>query len=365
MSNLFVVSTPLQLLTAYIIVTNQLEDDDNMLVYIQRNHEKIYQESFCIRKIFDDTSTWQVLRCEKWLEGVTRLPEFKANIMRMKQMILKNRLKFDKVFLGEDKSFQNQLLVELSGNNHCYRMEDGVWSYYAPDRCWPSKLWHGAKMRVLRFFADLHSDMAYNAGGIGRGKAALADYLYKPQLLERYSPNIIPIERCMVMNTMRKLTGEMQQYQNQSSSQLILFLGSKLVEQGKISVNTEVGILKDIYNICSQQGLTLLYKPHPAEAKDKIELYQKKLPQMKLCEIKEPMEILYYCLNNLKCVLAHSSSGLLFADVFSKEIIQTVALFEIYNSEQKDPILNRLMEKAGVTIPKDITELKDCLCSLG
>jgi hypothetical protein len=363
MSNLFVVSTPLQLLTAYIIATNLFENDDNMLVYIQCNHEKIYQESLCVRKMFDDKSTWQVLRREKWLQGITRLSEFKEKLTQMKQTLFKNRLKFDKVFLGEDKSFENQLLVELSDNDHYYRMEDGVWSYHAPDRRWVSKLWHGVKMDALRHFAGLHSDMLYNAGGIGCGKAALADYLYKPHLLERVSPYAILIERDQVTNTMEKLTGKMQLYHDQPTSQIILFLGSKLVDQGKISVNTEIEILKHIYDICKQQGLTFLYKPHPAEKNDKLEFYQKVLPQMEFCQTREPMEILYYCLRNLKCVLAHSSSGLLFADVFSRDIIYTISLFKLYGNEYNDPILYRLMRNAGVVIPNTFPELRNSLCS--
>jgi hypothetical protein len=216
----------------------------------------------------------------------------------------------------------------------------------------------------LRFLADLHSDMVYNVGGVGHGKAAIADYLYKPHLLERYSPNVIPIERKKVINTMEKLIEKTHQYQDQLPSEMILFLGSRLVEQGKISANAEIEILRHICNICEQQGLTLLYKPHPAEKTSKLELYKKKLTEMEFCLIREPIEILYYCLNNLKCVLAHSSSGLLFADVFSKDVIKTIGLFKLYGCEDSDPVLNRLMEKAGVIIPNNTMELKDYLRAL-
>ncbi len=365
MSNLFVASTPLQLLTAYIIATNLFENDDNMLVYIQCNHEKVYHESLCVRKMFDDILTWQVMRQDRWLHGVTSLSEFIKKLLQMKQTLFKNRVKFDKVFLGEDKSFENQLLVELSGNDHYYRMEDGVWSYYASDRRLLSKLWHGLKMDILRSFSGLHSNMPYNAGGIGRGKAALADYLYKPHLLERFSPNAILIERDQITNTMKKLTEKMQLqlYPDQSTSQVILFLGSKLVDQGKISINTEIEILKYIYSICKQEGLVFLYKPHPAEKIDKLESYQKLLPQIEFCQTREPMEVLYYSLKNLKCVLAHSSSGLLFADVFSHDTICTIGLFKLYGNEYNDPILYRLMGKAGVVIPNTLVELRDSLCS--
>lgn len=364
MSNLFVVRTPLQLLTAYIITANYFQDDDNVLIYIHRNHEKLYQECFYVRKIFNDTLTWQVLRYEKWLEGEKRLSGFKKKIQQMKETLLQYYPKFDKVFLGEDKTFENQLLVELSGNDHYYRMEDGVWSYHAPDRCWSSKLWHGAKMRVLRFLVGLHSDMIYNAGGIGCGKAAIADYLYKPHLIERYSPRIITIERDKVMNAMGELIGEEQQYQNELPNQVVLFLGSKLVEQGKIVANDEIEILRQIYDLCNQNGLTLCYKPHPAEKTSKLEIYKKELPKLEFCLIREPMEILYYCLNDLKCVLAHSSSGLIFANVFSKNIVSTVALFKLYGRGQSDSCLNRLMEKAGVVIPNNPVELEECLLAL-
>jgi hypothetical protein len=39
-------------------------------------------------------------------------------------------------------------------------------------------------------------------------------------------------------------------------------------------------------------------------------------------------------------------------------------LFKLYGCEDSDPVLNRLMEKAGVIIPNNTMELKDYLRAL-
>jgi hypothetical protein len=115
---------------------------------------------------------------------------------------------------------------------------------------------------------------------------------------------------------MVQLSGRPEGYQERIIENSLLFLGSMLVEYGKITIQEEMGLLKHIYGICVENNTKLLYKPHPAETSRKMDIYKQEMPELNICLIRDPVEILYNKFDTIRCVLAHSSSGLLFADVF-------------------------------------------------
>lgn len=357
--NLFVTNTPLQLLTAYIVANAFFPDANNHLLFINRNYKRFMNTSFYMKKMMTDTSTWKrVSLLDEWLKH-TKVSEIRKDNERMAYEICHGTECVDQVFIGSDKEIINQLIVELSGNTAYYRIEDGVWSYACPDRSWASKLVHGFKIRVLRSIGGLHSDMVYNTGGLGYGKAAKADYLYKPNLLERYSPSVIHIDKEKVQKVMEKLIDVNDGYKELKDS--VLFLGSRRVEQGKAKIDVELDLLRQIDKLCQERGLQLLYKPHPAESPDKLKQYKAVLSELKFLELSDPMEILYARFPQIQYVLAHSSSGLLFADVFSRSSVNTIALYRLYDGDDDDPVLTRLMVKSGVATPTNMQALISCL----
>lgn len=360
MSNLFIVNTPLQLLTAYIIANSLENKRHNHLLFINAKYAELCRSSYYVRQILEDGSAWQQVSLrEQWLGRNTRVFDIKKEMRYMRETLFKQVTTIDQVFLGSDKVIQNQILVELSGNINYIRLEDGVWSYSCQDRHWLSKVWHNQRIKFLRLLGGLKSNMKYNLGGLGHGQAALADYLYKPALLERESPQAITIERDLVLQALERLPGvETAGYQN-SFEEGILFLGSLQVEFKHVAIEDELNILKSISDICKDLGFSLVYKPHPAESIDKLNQYQQALPGIIFCSIRDPIEILYNKLEHIKSVLAHSSSGLIFADIFSKSQIKAIALFKLYGS--KDDDLRSMMVKAGVAIPDDIHQLKNTI----
>ena len=361
-TNLFIVNTPLQLLTAYIIANSFCGGMNNQLLFISRNWQDLYKESFYIKEILEDNTVWtRVSKIQNWLGRTSCISGLKQEMADMRDWLFSNTAKFDQVFLGSDKSISNQIIVELSGNTHYNRLEDGVWSYYCVDRHLLSKLWCKVKVKFIRDCGNLYSDMKYNVRGVGHGRSALADYLYKPELLTRYSPRAVKIKSSQISAAMEKLSQHPALYQNYLFDKSVLFLGSMLVERKKISIEEEFGLLQSIYKMCNLHNIRLLYKPHPSESDRKIAVYRQKLPDLDICMIRDPIEILFNKINGLQYVLAHSSSGLIFADVFSGGRVKAIALHHLYNRKSDDTLVNHLMESASVMIPKTMEELQNYL----
>lgn len=357
MNNIFVVGTPLQLLAAYILSVQFFPKEINQLVLIHPQGDKIWHNSYSLKKMSTDPKVWrQIVSLGKWLhaEPIWRFPR------QMRQM--KKRLlvygSIDQVFLGSDKIIQNQILVELLGCNHYARIEDGIWSYHNRDRRTLSKVWQYLRIKFFRFLGDVTGDLEYNFGGVGHGKAATADYLFKPQLLLRQSPNAICIGQDAVQKVMECLTKEMDNIPALADDKCLLYLGSTFVERKVISLEQEQDILGTVYYLAQSAGMTVVYKPHPREDSCKIDSYSKSFPKITFLRINDPIEVIYAKHQYLKFVLSICSSGLLYADLFSRDITP-IGLFKVFPIDTSEEILKELMEKAGVTIPDSLNQLSD------
>jgi Alpha-2,8-polysialyltransferase (POLYST) len=358
MNNFFLLNTSLQLLTGYIIANTIHAEDHNYLLLLHPGGTDYWNKCFSLQKMSSDDSTWdQIIILENWLGRKSKL-----SISSLKQEINNMRSIFesigtiDRVFLGADKNVQNQFLVELSGNSTYFRLEDGIWSYSSPDRQWASKISERIRIYLFRKIAGIKPIMEYNLSGLGRGKAASADYLYKPQLLERPSPKVITIQRNHIQKAMGKLVPTVNEYPELSGNS-ILFLGSIMVERHKVTLDQELDLLKKLSQLGNHYGMKLIFKPHPSESIEKLKTYREKLPEVFFIDVSDPIEFIYYTHSSLKIVMAHSSSGLLYADLFGKGHINTVALADLYGPEQIDPVLARILQKAGTYLPKSFAEL--------
>ncbi|MGE5557529.1 MAG: polysialyltransferase family glycosyltransferase [Bacillota bacterium] len=362
MKYLFLASTPLQLLSAYIIANSIHEQDENHLLLLGRE-EHTWNRCFSLRKMSTDTFTWQkIIIMNNWLGRKSSLATLPTEIGSMKKML--RSINPDHIFLGSDKTTQNQFLVELANKSSFYRMEDGIWSYSSPDRIFLSKLWQATRMKIFRSIAKVKPLLKFNYEGVGRGSSCTADYLFKPFLLERPSPRVVTIEREYIQKAMKKLSamgGE--QYSILSKNRLLLFLGSVWVERKKIPLRQELALIKEIYQLSRQNGLKLLYKPHPSEQKTKLRYYKEHLPDIEFLTIADPIEYIYFMHPNIQAVMAHSSSGLLYADLFGNSQVKTIALLGLYGQRQTDPTLRRILQKAGTHFPLNTTELSTIISS--
>jgi len=356
MNNVFLVGTPLQLLAAYIMASELFGQATNQLLLIHPQKDQIWRSSDSLRTMTEDQAVWrQVISRDKWLSGdyIWRYPR----AMKLLQQRVLSFGKVDNVYLGSDKIIQNQLFVELLGCNSYARIDDGIWSYHNRDRRKLSKLWQLARISFFRSIGGISGNLQYNLGGLGHGLAATADYLFKPQLLERPSPNAVCLERSMVQRVMARLVAGMKPLPAMAAGNCLLFLGSTFVERKVITGQEEQAMLGDISRLAHDYGLRLIYKPHPGESSAKIADYSGRFPAMTIVPGKDPIEVLYAKYSSLRWAVSISSSGLLFADVFS-ENITPIALFKLYAVSTNDRILARMMDKAGVSIPDSIGELR-------
>lgn len=360
MNNLFLLNTPLQLLTGYIIANTIHTNDHNYLILLNPDGTRLWNKCLSLRKMSTDNSTWiQITILENWLGRKSKLSvnslQQEINSMRS---LLTSIGKVDRVFLGSDKNIQNQFLVELSGNTTYFRIEDGIWSYSSPDRRLTSKISEQIRIHLLRKIGGVKPILKYNLGGLGKGKAASADYLYKPHLLERPSPKVIPIQRADIQKAMQKLAQGIEGYSELSEENLILYLGSDLVEWHIVTMEQELELLKRINGLGNRFGMRLVIKPHPAENKEKLKMYKEKLPNISFIEASDPIEFIYYTHSNLKTVMAHSSSGLLYADLFGRGDVNRIALLNLFGNGQIDPTLTRILDNSGTFLPKNFAELE-------
>jgi hypothetical protein len=355
MNNLFVASSPLQLLANYIIANSIHEADSNSLVLLG---ECKWNDFLSLKKMASDDSTWNnIINYDNWLGRKSKFSTLKAEISAM-QKELRQIAPIDRVFLATDKYPQFQLLVEMTGNSSYIRTEDGIWSYNSPDRHLTSKILQRLRMGLFRKLAGIKPLVKFNYHGTGRGQSASADYLFKPALLERFSPQAVAISRDDVQKAMAKLSRGINLYSNITGDNLLLLLGSTLVERHLTTVEQELALLEKIHLLCARCDMKLVYKPHRAEKADKLHYYQEKLTDIQFLNIADPIEYLYYLHSNLRTVIAHSSSGLLYADLFAQKPIKTVAIANLYGTGQIEALAARILIKSGTFFPKDLTELE-------
>ena len=139
MHHLYVVRTPLQLLSAY-ITAHQLPPAVNDLVLANVRGSELWYGGAVLSRVVGDRSVWA--QTTTFGHNVAR----RSELFRLRQNLaaVKDRLTrlgpVDRVFLGTDKGFDNQLLVELSGNTTYARLDDGVWSYLSPPAPLPKRV---------------------------------------------------------------------------------------------------------------------------------------------------------------------------------------------------------------------------------
>ncbi|SDD80641.1 polysialyltransferase family glycosyltransferase [Sporomusa acidovorans] len=359
MNNVFVVGTPLQLLSAYILAGEFFPEATNQLLLINPRQEKLWHSSTSLQRMASDQTIWsQIVSINYWLRR-----DYVWNYPRQMRAMRERLTAFGsvtQVFLGSDKIIQNQILVELLGCTQYARLEDGIWSYHNRDRRELSKLWQYIRIKFFRHIGGISSQMQHNFGGVGHGRAANADYLFKPELLERPSPAAVQIERAAVQRVMSRLTQDMQSIAAMSDSNCLLFLGSTFVESNDLSPEEERKLIGNVYQLACTAGMTMVYKPHPREDAGKVESYAREYPELTVVRVNDPIEVIYAKHHNLKCVVSICSSGLLYADVFSQDIVP-IGLFKLCSLKQCDAVLARMMEKAGVMLPENLAALRRVL----
>lgn len=362
MHNLFVVRTPLQLLSAYIIAGQEHPQAINDLVLINPRGNTLWQSTSCLKRMVTDQDVWRkVLTITHRVARRSEVFHLRERLDELKRQLLEPG-KVDQVYLGSDREFDNQLLVELVGNTSYARLDDGIWSYASPPRSLKEKVSMFVWSRIVKFLTGTHTGMKYNYRGGGYGQAASADYLFKPQLLQHPSPRALAIPQAEIHRSLAKLTAGMDVNNTlQTTGKTIVFLGSVFVDRGLLTVDRELALLQVLAATAKENGMQLCYKPHPFEKKDKLAYYQTQIPELITISFSDPIEIFFYRHPQIKTVITYSSSGLLYADLFSQQNIRSIALFKLFPVEKDEEKLKKIMVSAGVLLPNTMDELLSSL----
>lgn len=358
MNNLFIVNTPFQLLVAYMLAhSQQSSGTQNHLLLMKPHAFEKWSTAHSLNFIIHDREIWREFsHFEDWLNRKVSFSDFKVQVRDMQEAL--NKMSgYDCVYLGSDRG-QNQLIVALTGKETFNRFDEGIGSYYSIHKPnYGRKYWHLLRLKFIMALGGIKSKLPLNVGGIGMSKAGQADYLIKPELLQRPSPNPIQIEKDWIDGALAKISQGSTLSSDLNSENCILFLSSPNVEMRYCTAETELEILKTLYNQANKMGMKFLYKPHPAENYTKLEAYRKQLPGVIFFQCVDPVEYLYYIHTRLKYVLSYLSSGLLHSDVFSSTETVAISLVKLYGREREERVYVDIMKKAGVYVPDTVEQV--------
>ena len=178
--------------------------------------------------------------------------------------------------------------------------------------------------------------------------------MYKPELLQRFSPNPIVITKDKINIAINDLKSK-KFLQQKINNPAILYLSQPLVEQKLFSIEEELHCLQSLIKPLNKQG-QLLYKPHPNDSKDKINYFQEKIPQLKIFNSIEPAELLYTIEDNLIAVVSYQSTALMYTDKFSNHIIKAISLSDFAQSPMYYKY-KEIMQNAGVYFPNRLNDI--------
>lgn len=344
MKNLFIVHTPFNLMTAFILSKSIFVKDENYLAIMHPQSYSSWEEEPILRYMSSVECGYKkvfpFLRLFRSGQG-----SYQKQAKEAINMI--GNIDFDRIFLGMDIDIQAQLLVALLGKTKYYRFDEGMWSYYygGHQRTWLDEKFHLMQLKSICLLAGIKTKLEFNAYAIGYAKAASGDYLYKPELLKRESPEVNPITNEMIKEAVEDLK-KRSLLKQQFDKKTIIYLSQPLVEKGEINEKEELAALLDLEKSIGG-GTQFLYKPHARDSKEKIDKYKKAIPNMKIYASKIPIELVYSVEPNLEAVISYASSGLMFGGKFAGKEIKMFSLAGLCKKKiEKDAI--EILQNAGV-----------------
>ena len=355
MKNLFIINTPFHLLTCFILSKSIFRSDDNYLALIHPHSYEKWTQSHLMEYMATTKCGYKaVFPLINWLSHKNKTKSYHEQAQSVKNNI--GKLGINNVFMGSDIDPQNQLLAAVLGKTEYYRYEDGLFSYYNEDRRRPKthELFHKLKLWLLKRSAGIKSDMYINTSTAGDSRAGIADYMYAPELLQRYSPRTIKIDNNMIKLAITDLT-QHDLLQETFTERSILFLSQPLVEKKWYTIEQEMTCLKKLIEPFSD-GTVLLYKPHPNDSSYKIDFYRQHFPQMRLYDDIEPAELLFVREKKLMAVASYQSTALMYPDKFAGRPFKSISLADFGHSPIL-PVYKTIMEKSGVYFPQTAEDI--------
>lgn len=346
MKNIFVVNSIYHTLTAFILTHSILKNDDNYLVIMRPPKYETWKENEILKYISSKECGYKnVFVLLDWLMSKNRTTSYRQQVKYVKENI--KILDVDNVFIGVDTSIPNQLFVEAIGKNSFYRIEDGMYSYFNGTRRRKKShvIFHKIKAYLLKWVSGIKGDMYLNTEAEGESLAGKVDYMYKPWLLQRKSPEAKEITIEMINQAIKNLESR-RLLRETFKEDSILYLSQPMVEMGKFTLEKEAQCLEKIRNLYKDKVI-LYYKPHPHDNTDKIKYYKEHFKWIKIYEGAEPAELIFASNPKLKAVISYQSSALMNVDKFAKTNIKAISLADSLDVDIH-PVYRNIMEKSGV-----------------
>lgn len=344
MKNLFIVHTPFNLLTAFILSKSVFAQEDNYLAIMHPQSFETWKDEPVLHYMYSKECGYkEVFLLLRWFRSGQG--SYRKQVKEAKTMM--GDLNFDKVFLAVDIDIQAQLLLAVLGKTNYYRYDEGMWSYYSGghSRSLLHRLFHLFKIKTTCFLAGIETELEFNTSGIGEARAAQGDYLYKPELLKRPSPQVIEITGEMIKAAVKDLQDK-GLLEREFDRDTVLYLSQPLVEKGEVRAKKELngllGVMKKFHGKAQ-----FLYKPHAIDTQKKIDKYKKAIPGMTVYNSRVPVELLYASEPKIDTVISYASSGLMFGDKFSGREINMLSLAGLCE-KPINPDAREILQKAGV-----------------
>lgn len=355
MSNLFIVNTPFHLLTGFILSRSFFKDDANYLALIHPHSYERWHTNKIMAYMSSGESGWrEVYPLIHFLSSRHKSASYAEQVQQVRDTI--GRRGISRIFLGSDIDPQNQLLAAALGADSFIRYEDGLYSYYNENRRRSSidAAFHKLKILGLEKLAGIKNTLYINTSTASDSRAGTADYMYKPQLLQRCSPKAVEITKEAIHTALAELKAK-NLLQPVLDTPSVLYLSQPLVEKKLFTIEEELSCLKSLVKPLAQDS-KLLYKPHPNDDRSKIDYFRQHLPQMTIFDSSEPAELLYYTEPNLKAVVSYQSTALMYADKFAAHDIKAISLSDFARSPMY-PKYKEIMQNAGVYFPGTLDEI--------
>lgn len=342
-NNLFIVCTPFNLLTVFILAKSIFKDDNNYLAVMHPQSYEEWSKEPVLNYILSGKSGFkEIFLLLRWFR--TGQGSYKKQIENLKDML--GDINFDRVFLAVDLDEQAQLLVAILGKKEFYRYEDGIgsYSYNFYNRSRPRAFFHSLKFKYVCQKAGIKTDLEFNSKKIGASKAAVQDYIYRPELLLRQSPEVVEITSEMIKNAIKEIK-ENDLLVSFFNKPAILYL-SQPIKRSRKEEREEICLLRDIIESLDE-NTDFIYKPHARDKTDKLARYKKAIPNLKVFNSRTPAEILYISEPNLQMVIAYYSSALLYGEKFTGRKIRMLSYAKESGKKHICEALE-VMKKAGV-----------------
>lgn len=355
MRNLFIVNTPFHLLTAYIISRFMKKGDKNYLALIHPHSYEKWKDSPILSYLSSTDAGYEaVYPLINFLSSRHKEEGFRKQVKHVEETL--GKVGIQQVYLGSDIDPQNQFLVATLGLTSFYRFEDGLYSYYNENRRrnWWKEKFHKVQMEMIMKRSGIPLDIALNTSTASDSKAALGDYMYKPELLKRFSPGAFALKKSSIQKAMAELK-RLGLYQCCLTKPSVLYLSQPLVEKKWITLEEELRFLKIFRDNFS--GGQLVYKAHPNDSEAKLAYMKEHLPDLQIWPNPIPAEIILALEPKLKAVISYESTTLMYADLFAEGKVLSLSLSDCTGHSMYEKYKD-IMEEAGVKFPGSMDELK-------